>query len=97
MVELSVDRAAIEAGIKRENRADAVRTTVRLYADAIRDYLRTEERHPDVWLVVVPDVVYRYGRPEVGLPPPSERTPSEMISAKAAKRFFEGGTCFQRP
>lgn len=94
MAELSIEGAVIEAAIKRANRSDAVRSTVRLYADAIRTYVRTEERIPDVWIVVVPDVVYRYGRPKVGPPPKIERTPSSIIPARVAKRFFELGDLF---
>ena len=65
-----------------------------MFAAAIRNHMRTEERQPDLWLVVVPDVVFRYGRPKVGLPPKVERTVSTMISAKAAKRVLEDGDLF---
>ena len=65
-----------------------------IFADAIREHLRAEEQRPDVWLVVVPDVVFRYGRPQVAPPPKAERVASDIISAKAAKRFFEVGDLF---
>ncbi len=94
MAELSLDSAAIENAIKRENRSDAVRSTVLLYANAVREYLRTEERRPDVWIVVVPDVVYRYGRPGVAPPPKSERTRSTLLPSKVARRFFNDGDLF---
>ena len=94
MARVAVDGAAVEAAIKRTNRADAVRTTVKIFADAIRDYQRAEDQRPDLWLVITPDVVYRYGRPQVAAPPKAERVTSEIISAKAAKRFFESGDLF---
>ncbi|GLS29416.1 hypothetical protein SAMN04488498_11211 [Mesorhizobium albiziae] len=94
LANVAVDGAAVEAAIKRSNRADAVRTAVKIFADAIRAHLRTEEQRPDLWLVVIPDVVYRYGRPEVAAPPRAERRVSDIISARAAKRFFEGGDLF---
>lgn len=94
MAELALDSGEIEDRIKRGNRSDAVRSTVILFASAIRTYLRTEEQRPDVWLVVVPDVVYRYGRPKVAPPPKSERVPSTLVSAAAAKRFFHEGDLF---
>ena len=94
MAELIVDKNAIENAIKKDIRADAVRSAVKLFADRIRSYLREEEKHPDVWLVVVPDVVYRYGRPDVALPPRSERTSSTMVSRKVARRFFKDGDLF---
>ncbi len=90
-VELGLKSEEINRCIKKNNRADAVRSTVLLFADAIRAHNRAEERRPDVWLVVVPDVVYRYGRPQVAAPPKDERTVSEMTTFKDAKRFFEQG------
>lgn len=94
MAEIAVDGPAVEAAIKRTNRADAVRTAVKIFADAVREHIRAEEQRPDVWLVAVPDVVFRYGRPQVAPPPRAERVMSDIISAKAAKRFFEVGDLF---
>lgn len=94
LAELVLDSAAIERAIKKENRTDAVRTTVLLFETAIKDYLRTEERRPDVWVIVTPDVVFKYGRPEVGLPPKSERTPSALLSRAAAHRYITKGDLF---
>lgn len=94
LAEIAVDGSAVELAIKRTNRADAVRSAVKIFVGAIRDYLRTEEQRPDVWLVAVPDVVFRYGRPLVALPPKEERTISDILSVKAAKRFFQGGDLF---
>ncbi len=94
LVELEIDAAQIETSIKRSVKADAVRATVSLFADAIRAHRQVEERQPDVWLVVVPDVVYRYGRPNVSPPPKAEQTPSTVVKLKDAKRFFNDGDLF---
>lgn len=94
MASLALDPVEIEKAIKKENRTDAVRSAVLLFENAIREFLRTEERRPDVWIVVVPDVVFKYGRPEVALPPRSERTPSKVISRAAAERFNTRGDLF---
>lgn len=91
---VKLDAAAIETSIKKNNRSDAIRSTVLLFAEAIRTYLRNEEKHPDVWMVIVPDVVYRYGRPQVSMPPMADRTPSDIISKKAADLFFDLGDLF---
>lgn len=91
---IKVDSAEVESSIKKNNRADAIRTTVLLFANAIRKYLRNEEHHPDVWIVMLPDVVFRYGRPQVAMPPVDERTDSGIVSQKAADRYFEIGDLF---
>ncbi|MBL8553709.1 MAG: hypothetical protein JNL41_05485 [Phenylobacterium sp.] len=94
MTEVTLDGVEIDSAIKRSNRSDAVRTTVKLYADAIRRHRTTEERQPDVWVAVIPDVVFRYGRPAVAAPPRAERTASTIISSRAAKAFYERGDLF---
>lgn len=94
IAELQLDATAIDAAIKKENRHDAVRSTVLMFSKALRDYLRNEEKHPDLWLVVVPDVVFRYGRPEVKMPPKAERTKSTLVSEKAARRVLLDGDLF---
>ncbi len=91
---ITVDAAHIDEAIKKGNRSDAIRSTVLIYANAIRSYLRSEERHPDVWMAVIPDIVYRYGRPQVSMPPVAERTESTLVSKKAADRFFSSGDLF---
>jgi hypothetical protein len=92
--ELKLDADTVASAIKKGNKSDAVRSTVVLFATAIREHARTEEKQPDLWLVVVPDVVFRYGRPQVGLPPKSERTPSKIISVVAARRALKHGDLF---
>lgn len=91
---VKLDAVNIDSSIKKNNRADAVRSTVLMFADAIRKHLRNEEHHPDVWMVVVPDIVHRYGRPQVAMPPVSERTQSDLVSKKAAEKFFAEGDLF---
>jgi hypothetical protein len=94
MASIELSRKEIEDSIQKDNKADAVRSTVLLVAQAIREHRQREERQPDVWIVVIPDIVYRYGRPQVALPPKDDRTPSELVSARAAKRFLSDGDLF---
>lgn len=94
MAELQLDATAIDAAIKKDNRHDAVRSTVLLFSEAIRGYLRAEEKHPDLWLVIIPDVVFRYGRPEVKPPPKAERTKSTLVPEKLARRVLLGADLF---
>jgi hypothetical protein len=82
----------IANAIGKTNRVDAVRSTVKLFEDAILDHFRTDERRPDVWLVVVPESIYRYGRPQVA--GPKEATESKLMSEKAAAGFLRGGGLF---
>jgi hypothetical protein len=90
LVRISIDSTTIARAIKKTNRVDAVRSTVQLFENAILEHLRTDERRPDVWLVVVPESVYRYGRPQVA--GPKEATTSTLMSEKIASGFLRSGS-----
>jgi hypothetical protein len=89
LVAIPVSSASIEHAIHKNNRYDAVRSTVQLFENAILDHYRTDERRPDVWLVVVPEVIHRYGRPQVG--GPKDTVPSNVMSEKTAAGFLRAG------
>ena len=80
---------SIEHAIHKNNRYDAVRSTVQLFENAILDHYRTDERRPDVWLVVVPEIIHRYGRPQVG--GTKDTVPSNVMSEKIAAGFLRAG------
>jgi len=62
--------------------------------DAILNHFRVDERRLDVRLVVVPEVVHRYGRPKVA--GPKEAIASTVISEKARPKFFAvAALCFR--
>jgi hypothetical protein len=87
-----LDAAAIDAAARKGNRTEAVRSTVRLFEEAILDHLRTEESRPDVWLVVIPEVVFSYGRPKVAAP--ADAASSTLIGERAARRILQEGSLF---
>lgn len=89
LVEIPIYASKIEREIGKTNRVDAVRSTVELFENAILDHLRTDERRPDVWIVVVPEKVHRYGRPSVA--GPKDAHPSSLMSAKTASGFLKSG------
>jgi len=89
LVEIGISGSAIETALGKSNRVDAVRSAVKLFEDAINDHFTTDERRPDVWLVIVPETVHRYGRPTVAGPKDAGR--SALMSAKSAAGFLKGG------
>lgn len=78
--ELIVDLKDIDRATKIENKHEAVDTVARIYTDRVRRYLRNEERAIDVWIFVVPEIVYDRCRPE------SKRTGIELTSGRASKK-----------
>lgn len=89
-IKLSAD--AINTAARKRNRTDAVRSTVKLYEDALIEHKRTQETRPDVWLAIIPEVVHDYGRPTVA--GPKESTASTLISEERAKGILRQGTLF---
>jgi hypothetical protein len=92
LVTLALASSDITAAIGKTNRFDAVRSTVRMFESAIKEHFRSDERRPDVWLVVVPEVVYRYGRPVVSAP--RDAIKSTLMSERLAARFLQSGSLF---
>jgi hypothetical protein len=92
LVTVALSGSDIATAIGKTNRYDAVRSTVRMFETAILEHLRSDERRPDVWLVVVPEIVHRYGRPTVS--GPKDAVKSTLMSEKVAAKFLQGGALF---
>jgi hypothetical protein len=93
LVTIPIPGTDITKAIGRTNRYDAVRSTVKLFEEAIIEHLRSDERRPDVWIVIVPEEVHRYGRPEVA--GPKDGMKSALMSEKTATGILRtGGSLF---
>jgi hypothetical protein len=92
LVTIALSGSDIANAIRKTNRYDAVRSTVKLFENALLDHYRTDERRPDVWLVVVPEIVHRYGRPQVA--GPKETVKSTLMSEKTAAGFLQSDALF---
>ena len=89
---ITLSRSAIETSARKSNRTDAVRSTVALYENALLEHKRTQETRPDVWFVVIPEIVHDYGRPTViG---PRDNIPSQLMSEGMAKEILQTGALF---
>jgi len=92
LVTIALSASEIASAIGKTNRYDAVRSTVKMFESAILEHFRTDERRPDVWLVVVPEVVFRYGRPTVS--GPKDAVQSTLMSEKVATKLLRNGSLF---
>ena len=92
LVTIPIAASDISNAISKTNRVDAIRSTVKLFEEAILEHFRTDERRPDIWLVIVPEKVHRYGRPEVS--GPRDATRSALMSERTAAGFLRGGSLF---
>lgn len=85
----------LESSIRISNRREAIKKTVEIYADAIREFLNQEgDVTPDLWFVIVPGEIYRWGRATLG-PPAAERIAgTAKMSARAAKSLLRAPSMF---
>lgn len=77
---LTVEFDAIERATRMENMHEAVNAVARIYTDRMDKFRRNEEGAIDVWIFVVPEIVYERCRPE------SRRTGLTLVRGKAPKR-----------
>jgi len=68
---LSLSLSDIDRATRIENLNEAVDKVARLYIDRVRKHLKNEEQAVDVWVLVLPEIVYERCRPgskRAGLP-----------------------------
>jgi hypothetical protein len=79
----------LASAIRLGKRHEAIKATVSIYEAAIRKNL-DENYTIDVWFVVIPDEIYRYGRPK-SVVPRSEALSSKLdISKRRAAEILSG-------
>lgn len=93
---LRVDETELRNAITQTDRYQAIYRAVSLYADPITRYNREQSETPvDVWMVVIPEYIYRLGRPR-SRPTQDERIESNYpIDFKKARRLLQEPSFFE--
>ena len=90
-----IDGQELSRRIRVEDRHEALFTAVNIYADALRKYLREEEGRPLLWFAVLPEEIFKYGRPKSVVPRDQrERKSASSIGLRAAKSILKSGSMF---
>jgi hypothetical protein len=90
----TIDGNELSRRIRIENRHEAIFNAVDVYGEALRKYLREEEARPQLWFAIVPEEVFRYGRPKSIVPRGMREKSSARVSKRAAKSILTGGSLF---
>lgn len=94
--EVRIDQEEIRKRLFIGERHEAIFTLVTLFKDAILRYRREHEAHVDLWFVVIPEEVYKFGRPQSRVPT-GERIQSEtQMTTKQAKSLQIQPSLFQQ-
>ena len=94
LVTLTVEDKAAYDTIRLSDPHQAVYKTVSLFADPIRRHLHESETPPSIWFVVIPEDLYRYGRPQSSVPT-AERVGTQYLDRKTARRILSEGSLFE--
>lgn len=87
--ELNIEEEDIDRYLKYEDSHQRVHNWVNLYVEKLNDYTNKEEIPVDVWLVIIPQCIFQYGRPNSRIPKgannvsiglkPKERNSNELL------------------
>ncbi|WP_213290906.1 hypothetical protein [Bradyrhizobium sp. sGM-13] len=94
VAELAVSATDIGNAIRQSDRHKAIYDTVSLYERSIRRQLRDDDAQVDVWFVVIPDEVWRLGRPLSKLSKAEAIISQPSIGARVARRLFREPSLF---
>lgn len=81
----NIDINELNNKLKIRNRHEAVRETVSMYVDRLNAAQNRLENPPDFWFVVIPEIVYRLGRPQSKVPKVEQIKGKIRISEAYAK------------
>jgi hypothetical protein len=90
-----IDPTELTNRILGADRHAAIYQAVELYDLALRKYLREQDARPTLWFVIVPDDVFKYGRPKSFVPKLMRRIERTAIGRRAAASILAKGSMFQ--
>jgi hypothetical protein len=82
-----IPEAEILSTIRIKDRHQAIYNSVTLYEEKIRQYINEEDTAVDVWFVVIPEEVYKYGRPKSRVPGMLAESSPVHMNAKVARQL----------
>ena len=94
LVELTVSENAVRTSIRIDDRHKAIYKTVELFEEQIRRHLRQDEAPPTMWFVIIPEEVYRYGRPKSVVPKEERIEGNQPFAPKTGRRILREGSLF---
>ena len=92
----TIDAAGLSNALRIGNRNEAIKAAVDLYVEPLIRAADRAEDPPNFWFVVIPEEVYKLGRPQSKVPA-AERVKGRVKLSKAAARdLLEAPTFFPK-
>lgn len=89
-----IDGTELSKRIRSTDRHQAIFEAVDVYCQSLRKYLREEEGKPQLWFAILPEEIFKYGRPKSIVPKELRTQSSPALGRKAAKSILEYGSLF---
>jgi len=89
-----LDGREIERALRIANRHEAIRTAVDIFVNRLIGEHNRLENPPALWFVVIPEIVYRLGRPQSTVPKQDRIPGSVRISESRARQLGTEPTLF---
>lgn len=89
-----IDGKELSRRMRGEDRHEAIFRAVDVYDEALRKYRLEEEARPKLWFAVLPEEVFKYGRPKSIVPRHEREKSAGAIGKRAAKSILQGGSLF---
>lgn len=94
-IQMEVPEHEISSVLYLDDKHVRVYRTVDVFAKRIVEATRKEDAGVDVWFVVIPDDVYRYGRPMSAVQPSNRLQTRDRLSIKYARRLQTQASLFE--
>ena len=94
VLEIVIPRDSLQRCAYLDDRHKRVYQTVDLYSARIKNALRTEEVHADLWCVVIPEYVYQTCRPESIISADEKVASTQTMTPKLARTFHDQASLF---
>ena len=95
ILEMEVPETELSQVMYLDDKYIRVYQTVDVYAKRISEAIRREDLAVDVWFVVIPDDIYRYGRPTSQVDIDSRIRSTDRLSLRYARKLQKQATLFE--
>lgn len=89
-----IDEKELERHLNIKNRHEAIKTTVDIFVDRLVAHQNRDEDPPSFWYVVIPEFIYKLGRPESKIPAKESVPGKVMLTEKGAAKLATQPTLF---
>jgi len=92
---IQIDETKLRSAITLANRHEAIYSTVQLFVKPIIEHLSEEAERPDVWFVIIPEMVYLWGRSQSVVPLQDRTESSNKMKKSEAKEWINEPSLFE--